>query len=142
MQVQVQLVDLLVQTMRDMRRHYDNAARENGLTLARARVISAVRRDEGASQAQIAHALEIEGPTLKKLVDALEERGFIERRDDPTDGRRKTLHLTAAGRDTRVADLSRRLRSDMVAGIPVRDLETTCEVLRRMGENMSQPGKS
>ncbi|PZO63507.1 MAG: MarR family transcriptional regulator [Paracoccus denitrificans] len=141
MQVQDQLVELLVQTMRDMRRHYDNAARENGLTLARARVISAVRRDEGASQAQIAHALEIEGPTLKKLVDALEERGFIERRDDPTDGRRKTLYLTASGRDTRVADLGRRLRSDMVEGIAAEDLKTTCEVLRRMGDNMNRPAQ-
>ena len=38
-------------------------------------------------------------PALSRLVDRLAERGLVERRADPADGRGVRLALTAAGRD-------------------------------------------
>ena len=38
-------------------------------------------------------------PALSRMVDRLVERGFIERRPDPADGRGVRLSLTDAGRD-------------------------------------------
>ena len=40
------LVDALFRTMHELRRHYDQMARELGLTLSRARVVSALARME------------------------------------------------------------------------------------------------
>ena len=37
-------------------------------------------------------------PALSRLVDRLAERGFVERRPDPADGRSTLLSLTGAGR--------------------------------------------
>jgi DNA-binding MarR family transcriptional regulator len=37
-------------------------------------------------------------PALSRMVDRLAERGFVERRADPADGRGVCLSLTAAGR--------------------------------------------
>ena len=37
-------------------------------------------------------------PALSRLVDRLAERGFVERRPDPADGRSTLLSLTEAGR--------------------------------------------
>ncbi|WP_407276615.1 MarR family winged helix-turn-helix transcriptional regulator [Halothiobacillus sp. DCM-1] len=54
-----------------------------------------VLRDEGqgCTQKELASSLAIEGPTLVKLLDSLEQLGWIERRVAPTDRRAKTIWL-------------------------------------------------
>lgn len=50
-------------------------------------------RGEGKTQKELASELAIEGPTLVKLLDGLERRGWIERRVSPLDRRAKTIWL-------------------------------------------------
>lgn len=132
------LIDLMRQALNNIRRHYDAAARDMGLTWSRARVILAVARSEGATQAAIAANLEIEAPTLKRLVDALEADGYLERRAVAEDARKKTLHLTARARESRVAEMRRQLRVDLGDGITPDDLRVTGDVLRRISANIAR----
>jgi MarR family transcriptional regulator for hemolysin len=48
-------------------------------------------------QTDLAAALDIEGPSLVRLLDALERQGLVVRCGEPDDRRVKTLHMTAAG---------------------------------------------
>lgn len=54
----------------------------------------------GLSQQELGRRLAILPSQLVALLDELQERGLIERRQDPTDRRTYALHLTASGRNT------------------------------------------
>lgn len=130
-------LDTLLHLMRDLRRSYDAQAGAVGLTLSRARVLTTLSRMDGAAQAELAAALDIEAPTLKRQLDALERAGFVERRPARGDGRKNALFLTERGRDSAVVDFTRRMRAELVAGIPPEDLAVAQSVLDRMAANIA-----
>jgi DNA-binding MarR family transcriptional regulator len=55
--------------------------------------------DGTSSQRELADRLQVSGPVVVELVDALEARGLVERRRDTADRRLNALHVTDAGRD-------------------------------------------
>src|SRR3954463_15776535 len=55
------------------------------------------QRDRTAGE--LARAISVRLPTLTQIVDALVDRGWIERRDDPADRRKVWLGLTERGRE-------------------------------------------
>lgn len=68
------------------------------LSPARLTALSLVAMEGGINQATLAKRLDIAGPSVLKLVDALEQAGFISRMDVEGDRRRYSLVITAAGR--------------------------------------------
>lgn len=52
----------------------------------------------GISQQELAAKLGIHPSRLVAILDALERRGFVERKPNPADRRQYALHLTATGR--------------------------------------------
>lgn len=61
-------------------------------------VLRHVARAEGSSQQALGQALSIPPSRMVSIVDALELRGLLERRANPTDRRARALHLTPEGR--------------------------------------------
>jgi DNA-binding MarR family transcriptional regulator len=68
------------------------------LSPARLTALSIVAMETDISQATLAKRLDIAGPSVLKLVDALEQAGFISRMDVAGDRRRYSLVITSAGR--------------------------------------------
>lgn len=60
-----------------------------------------VRTGEGKSPVRIASAMQVTKNTMTHSLKVLEDRGFIEVRPDPDDGRGKLVFLTSAGRSFR-----------------------------------------
>jgi MarR family transcriptional regulator for hemolysin len=103
-----------------------------GLTEATWRPLAYVGRlGGGVRQKELATALGIEGPSLVRLLDSLERRGLIERREDESDRRARGLHLTRAGRDlaVRVAKVGTEIQSKLLEAVPAQDLEICQRVL-------------
>lgn len=75
--------------------------RLKSLRLARphAGILRLIALTPGLSQQELARRLAILPSQLVALLDELEGRGFIERRQDATDRRTYALHLTKSGRD-------------------------------------------
>jgi MarR family transcriptional regulator for hemolysin len=121
---------LITRLARIWRRLSDQALSDHGLSYATA-IPLLVLADE----------LGIEGPSLVRLIDLLQSEGLVERREDPTDRRAKTLHLTAAG-DAKVEETNRvlrRVRASMLKDIGSEELAVTFETLQRIEQRASRP---
>src|SRR5688572_10235464 len=117
---------------RRLRQAVDAELQSFGLTDATWRPLAYVGRlGGGVRQKELATALSIEGPSLVRLLDNLERRGLIERREDETDRRARGIYLTRAGRELalRVARIGTEIQARLLAKVPAADLETCQRVL-------------
>ena len=71
---------LLHDIARLMRKRFDARVRNSGLTRAQWQMLMALKRLEGANQATLADALDLEPITVGRLIDRMEEAGWVERR--------------------------------------------------------------
>lgn len=85
---------LVSDAARLMRTNYDRRMKELGLTRSQWWVLTHLYFNEGISQTALSDVLEIERATLGRLIDRLEEKGWIERRADRRDRRVKRVFLT------------------------------------------------
>ncbi len=114
------------------RREIDRRMREFGLSDATWRPLLYLGRyGDGVRQTDLAAALDIEGPSLVRLLDRLGRAGLIERRAEAVDRRAKRLHLTAAGHATyhRVANTYEAVAALLLTDIPPADLAACDRVL-------------
>ena len=116
---------------RRLRQAVDSELGAYGLTEATWRPLAYVGRlGDGVRQRELAAALGIEGPSLVRLLDNLERRGLIERREQKGDRRVRGIYLTPPGRELqrRVLRISDTIQQRVLAAADPRDLEA-CERL-------------
>jgi MarR family transcriptional regulator for hemolysin len=77
-----------------MRTAYDRRTRTLGLTRSQWWVLNHLYFNEGISQSELADLLDIEKPSLGRLLDRLAAKGWLERRRDPDDRRIRRVYLT------------------------------------------------
>jgi MarR family transcriptional regulator for hemolysin len=139
--IQAELGLLIARLARLWRREADQALADHGLSQATAhplRVLS--RRGKCARQGVLAEEMGIEGPSLVRLIDLLQAEGLVERREDPTDRRAKTLHLTSKGeaKADEINRILRRVRAFLLKDIAPEDLAITYDVLQRIEQRASR----
>ncbi|GLZ54017.1 MarR family transcriptional regulator [Actinomycetospora sp. NBRC 106378] len=104
------------------------------LTPPQAGLLRAVAREPGRSQQVLADRLGTPATRLVALVDALEQRGALERRRNPDDRRLYAVHLTEAGEDL-VRDLGRLATEHedaLLATLDVDERRTLADLLGRV----------
>jgi MarR family transcriptional regulator, transcriptional regulator for hemolysin len=132
---------LITRLGRIWRRESDQALADHGLSYATAiPILLLSRQGTSVRQGVLADELGIEGPSLVRLIDLLEAEGFVERREDPTDRRAKTLHLTATG-EAKVEEINhvlRRVRAGLLKDIGSEELAVTFATLQRIEQRASR----
>jgi MarR family transcriptional regulator, transcriptional regulator for hemolysin len=112
-----------------------------GLTHAKWSVLMQLARSDGElTQKALAHRLGIEGPTLVRLLDQLEQEGWVERRPGNDDRRTKTVAFAeAAGSKFRQAQLmAQEMREAVFAGFADDELDRFIEMLERIKERVGE----
>jgi MarR family transcriptional regulator for hemolysin len=136
---EIQLTVLLVLVARKWRSLLDEKLRPSGQSSARMEALSAILNSpDRRAQVDIARRLRIEGPTLTRMLDALEKDGLVERQPDPRDGRSKQLQVTGEGEAAledifAVADL---FRARLLEGVDAETLRTVSDFLAGLLERL------
>lgn len=117
-------------------RHFTETFTDLGLTQKQVSVLWLVDDHPEIAQADIGRRLQIDRATIMAIINRLQKRGFIERGQSKTDGRRQTLHLTPTGHEALIGarecilEHERWLKSRFTPA----EVATLIEMLRRIHE--------
>ena len=129
---------LLHDVARLLRKRFEQRAKGLGLTRSHWHALAYLYRNEGIHQGGLADLLELEPITLVRILDKLEERGLIERRQHASDRRVWVLYLKDAARplldDMRV--IGDATRGDALAGLDEAERDQLMNMLTRMKTNL------
>ncbi|WP_239026298.1 MarR family winged helix-turn-helix transcriptional regulator [Novosphingobium decolorationis] len=117
-----------------MRKHFDEAIAELGVTRSQWTVIAVVSSRPGATQRVIAEALEISEVSAGRLVDRLIAEGMVERKRKHDDRRAHAIYLTPKGQEltgtlSDVATLSEEATFAGLSDEQLRQINATLEAI-------------
>jgi DNA-binding MarR family transcriptional regulator len=84
---------------RALRVPLEGAIARGGLTVPQMAVVQILVRHDGISLKDLSHAVSLAHSTVSGIIDRLEDKGMLERRADPADGRITRLYPSATIRD-------------------------------------------
>ena len=130
---------LLHDVSRLMRTVFDRRGREIGLTRSQWWVLTMLYAKEGVTQSELADFMDLEKPTLGRLLDRMQEKEWIERRPDSHDRRVNRLFLTE-----KVQEIMRALRKtaadvrkDALGNMATIEREDFIDTLIKIKNNLS-----
>lgn len=123
---------------RKTRTIFDNSFSERDLTLARVRALMLLSSQPSMNQTDLAAALEIEHPSVVRLLDGMERQGLIVRRPVEGDRRAKSVELTtlAAQQVRELEGLTATIGRRLLRGIDQQHLEVALSVLSQIRNNI------
>ena len=120
------------QTLGRLVRHMRAAAAQHELSLTESAVLARLGRDGPATTAELARAEGMRPQSMSAAVAALEERGLVERKPHPSDGRQVNIALTEKG--TAVRSSTKDLKRAWLAQATIGLGDEERQILARAGE--------
>ncbi len=129
---------LINDVARLLRRNFDRRVRPLDLSQAQWQALAYLSRQEGVNQITLAESLEIQPITLARLIDRLQEAGWVERRPDPADRRAFKLYLTPMAQPllSQMWSIAMETREDALSGLSVAARSDLIATLRTVKSNL------
>jgi MarR family transcriptional regulator for hemolysin len=130
----------LMSAARGIRRAYDARLSELGLNLSEAILLAHTDESGPLMQSKLAEHMGVGRAAMGSLIDALENRGWVERRAKPGDRRVWLIAITPSGEQAARQDakIDERLRSELREGISRKERRELSQLLNRLSENVSK----
>jgi len=80
---------------------YNEEAKNYGVTMAIGFTLFSIDPKKGTPSTALGPKMGMESTSLSRILKSIEERGFIQRKPNPKDGRGVLIHLTALGLEKR-----------------------------------------
>lgn len=131
---------ILHDVARLLRTNFDRRVRDLGLTRSQWWVLTHLYREDGLSQTELADLMEIEKPSLGRLLDRLEAKNWIKRASDPTDRRVNRVYLTIDVKPM-VREMRQHasdVRQQALAGLGDAQREQFVDTLLQIKENLQE----
>lgn len=89
-------------------------------------------------QKELAKVLDVEGPTLVRVLDTLVVRNLVQRTEDPNDRRAKLVSVTTEGHAflDSLTERLREVRSEIFAGVADEDIDQALRLLVQIEHNI------
>ena len=113
------------------------------LVPADAGILRIVQATEGISQQALGTELGVAPSRLVALIDDLEQRGLVERRDQPSDRRSYALYPTSKGQEVlkRIAQVAREHQQALCAALSDNERVQLAQLLKRIADEQGlRPG--
>jgi MarR family transcriptional regulator for hemolysin len=129
---------LLAATSKSVGRAFNDALAESGGSIPIWLILNALKSEPRRTQLDLARAVGIEGPTLTRHLDGLEQAGLVTRQRGSVDRRAVQVELTRAGQTLHarllkaVIQFNQQLRS----GLSSDDIETLRRLLNQLQDNV------
>jgi DNA-binding MarR family transcriptional regulator len=133
---------ILHDVARLLRTTYDRRVRDLDLTRSQWWVLTHLFRKDGITQSELAETLELEKPSLGRLLDRLEGKGWIRREECSNDRRAKRVFLTEAA-DTPMQvmrEIASGVREDALSGLSSDDRDHFVDTLLTIKSNLMGQG--
>jgi MarR family transcriptional regulator for hemolysin len=127
------------------RREIDLRMRCFGLTDATWRpLLHLGRLGDGVRQTDLAAALDIEGPSLVRLLDVLERNGLLQRSEDAEDRRSKRVSMTAEGRALRhrLVEVQEEVAAGLLRHVTEEERASCVRVFAKLDRALAETGGS
>jgi len=129
---------------RGIRRAYDRRLEELELNLSEAILLAFLQEAAGDSapltQVDLARHMVVGRAAMGSLIDALEKRGWVERRPNPDDRRVWLIAITPDGEQAakQIAKIDEKLRGELREGISRKERRELNRLLNRLRENVGR----
>jgi MarR family transcriptional regulator, transcriptional regulator for hemolysin len=130
---------LLATTSKTVGRAFNDTLAAHGGSIPIWLILNALKNEPRRTQLELARAVGIEGPTMTRHLDGLEQAGLVERRRDSVDRRAVQVQLTRAGHALHgrllkaVIAFNRQLRT----GLSRADVDTLRRLLGQLHKNVT-----
>jgi MarR family transcriptional regulator for hemolysin len=128
----------IVDSARLMRKVFDRRVKKLGVTRSQWSVLMNLKCREGITQSELAELVEIEKPSLVRLLDKLEDSGMVMRKGDKEDRRIKRVYLTESAWGL-IAEINKEgliLRKEFLMGISEENQKNLIELLGKVKHNL------
>lgn len=116
-------------------------ARDAGLRVPEWRVLACLHDRDGAMITQLARIALVEQSRLTRIIAQMEDRGLVQRQNDPKDGRRVRVFLTDSGRALTLELVPRAQAHEnaLLARLPQASGSTLKPMLHELLDILAQP---
>ena len=131
---------LLATTSKAVGRAFNSTLADSGGSIPIWLILNALKSEPSRTQLDLARAVGIEGPTLTRHLDGIEQAGLVKRQRGTPDRRAVQVELTRAGHALHgrllkaVIGFNQQLR----AGLSAEDVETLRRLLLHLHENVGE----
>ncbi|MCP4267360.1 MAG: MarR family transcriptional regulator [Candidatus Brocadiaceae bacterium] len=126
-------------TNRALRKALDAELGHYGITFSQWQVLASLALDGETSQVKLAELIGVEGPTLVRILDRMEQQGWIKRKTSSRDRRQKLISSTKKVESVwkKMTECAHGVKNRAVKGIPSKDVANLQSLLKKIEENLN-----
>lgn len=134
-------IDIAIWRIGHYHRHAVHRRLESlGLYRGQHRLISILGETDGLTHSELSSLMNVSNATISKMVQRMEQTGFVERRTDEKDQRISRVFLTEKGRqvDEKIKQMFLQLQEDEIEGFNEEEIERLMDYLQRIAKNLDK----